>query len=417
MLVDLSNRSGIDLDMATLTKNVDGNVLVIDYNPGQLDSNQVNNLTINGVPLHDLLANDYFKFDAFDIQMDPKAVGACNVIFELIKRIKLDGKDELLAMHLADYLFNRFLGIWDSLNKQKLFIPALRLWYKIFDMVWYWENENGVLIHKGTPYFAHAFSLYVLGDIATSYLYVSNAVEEDKISYSHTSSPNKYRDSPAYKLATIVDDPRNMLYDLVKELKGRLTSFIDSYNSYLGKKFTYAEFEAKFLRNNSLEQLIFYFVYRLSYLIRWERAHHRAIQNEFTQLHNLDLIFDFCLIVDKVFEETYHGDSIGKNVFEYWKVKRWLSAKENNARDLKRVLNADIDLEAEPDVVVPRLLNQSCNCNGRAISKEMSILLLLWHLRNYAGHRITAQKVLVDSFDDIIKFLMYALFMAIEILP
>jgi hypothetical protein len=407
--------------MTTLTKNVNGNTIVIDYNPSQLNPNQINSLTINGVPLFDRLPDGYFQYDVFDIQLDPQAVAICNIIFDLIKKIKLDQQDELLAVHLADYLFGRFLYIANSLNNRKYFIPALRLWYKIFNIVWCWENENGSSIHKGTPYYGIAFSLYVLGDIATSYLYVSNAVEEDKIAYSHTSMPDKYRDSPAYKLATIVDDPNNMLYDLVKELKNRLTSFIDNYNSYLGKRFTYAELESKFLRNNSFEQLVFYFVYRLSYLIRWERAHPKAVQNEFTQLHNLDLIFDFCLIVDKVLQARFGGKMIGENIFELWNARNWLASTHINSKEKSKTIKDSIkpyvDLDGDPDDKVHKLLNQNCMYNGSHISKEMSVTLLVWYLRNYGGHNIKAQKILVDSFDDIIKFLMYALFMAIEVLP
>ena len=67
-----------------------------------------------------------------------------------------------------------------------------------------------------------------------------------------------------------------------------------------------------------------------------------------------------------------------------------------------------------PDVIIPKLLQMTVKYQGKQVQKEVFIMLTAYHLRNYAGHNIAQQNVLTTQYDEIVKQLFTALFLAID---
>ena len=66
-----------------------------------------------------------------------------------------------------------------------------------------------------------------------------------------------------------------------------------------------------------------------------------------------------------------------------------------------------------PQDVVQDLLNY-IQRPASNIPKEVYVMLLAYHLRNYAGHNIDRHDVLISKYDEILENLFMAVFLAIK---
>lgn len=396
------------------TYNIKGKQIEIEYDSGITDKNIITCVTIDSELLQNIcLSNVILK--GLDVIIDKKIYEVSNLIFDGIGILRQQG-NYLLAFHLADHLFNYFGGVCREMKKDGRHLHCIKLWIIVCNMVWDWESKNNEKIHKGTPYHFMGQTLIEMGDIDSGFSFVFNAVEEDKRSNKEIGNPDGYKSAPAYMFVTSADNPRNSMYPLIVENIIKLQHYFDDYQKSLGGQITAIDFEDKFLHQPSLEEIAFFFVYNLRQLIKYEKmTRSEVLQNEFSKLKNLDLIFNLCLIVDKVLSKKYSQPAkkenmIGTNVFEYCKDK--LSISEKNAKEL--IKNVDIKIDNDPDKVVPLLLRCNVKYKGQIIDKKMATMILVWHLRNYGGHNIKGQQTLITDFPEIVKHIMYALFLAIE---
>jgi hypothetical protein len=76
-----------------------------------------------------------------------------------------------------------------------------------------------------------------------------------------------------------------------------------------------------------------------------------------------------------------------------------------------------LDLKGlQPDQIIPRLLSKQELYNNQTVRGEIFDLLLTYKLRNYGGHNIKQQSVFTNSYRIIIKRLIFALLISIEVL-
>ncbi|MFQ6126473.1 MAG: hypothetical protein ACE5R6_17950 [Candidatus Heimdallarchaeota archaeon] len=124
-------------------------------------------------------------------------------------------------------------------------------------------------------------------------------------------------------------------------------------------------------------------------------------------MKNLEAMFKIGLVIDKVLFKKYKKDSLGKNIQELWLNKRWIA---------HRISPIPIHPGLRDDLTtfIPAVLTGGAEYDGNPVSTEMSYFLLPWRLRNYGGHNIEAQTVLVRHYEEIMKYLMSALFIAVE---
>ena len=398
--------------MKTVQKDVNGRHLEIIYDDNDIDQNVIGTLKIDSIELSKRLQQiGNLRVSDQEVIFSTELKQLSNLIFETSHTLELDDK-HLLAFHLVDYYFNHFTGIWRKFFVRGQYVLAANLWIKLCQIIWEWEAKRSIKIHKGSPYYFLGRTLIISGDLDSGFLFVFNAIEEDKRTSKKISLPDRYKQVPAYMFATLVNDPRNLMYDFVQKMVQEIQRLLRQYNN-VGGSLKYEDFERKFLHNERLEEISFFFVYNLLQLLKQRTlTRPEIIQNEFTKLKNLDTIFNLCLIVDKVLEEKFHGDSIGANVFNFYHSRGWVT--EKHAGELKKVLKSDVDLDKDPDNVVKPLLDSSAKYKGSSMNELMSAMILVWYLRNYGGHNIRGQNVLVKSYQGIIERIFFALLAAVE---
>jgi len=318
----------------------------------------------------------------------------------------------------ADAFFGSFTPTWNGLLQQRRVFDAVQLWVSVLTEVRDWEKQSNKTVHKGTPYYFLGATHIFGGDYDLGFRYVYDAIEEDKSSDSKTGHIGAYRNAPAYMLVSLVDSPKNFLYQpIVLPARRRIDQFLQQYRGSTSSTMKLTDFENKFLSSAVLEFQKLFFVYVLLEMIKRENAWDPAgIANDFTKMKNRDILFDLCLVIEEILKAKYSVGSISKGVYKLCSARRWLSSEDIDVGKLNENLSPMITgpTAPGPDVVVPALLDGTLTYRGNRVGKEMSWLILAWHLRNYAAHELTPQEVLVRRYKETAQALMNALFLSLE---
>jgi hypothetical protein len=399
--------------MVTWSQVTNGKNVEIEYDPSIIDRNFIKNVVIESASLQDLYVPNQPIIQGEQVFFSQNLISMTNLIFDTAGLLKKKGEYKL-AWHLLDYLFNHFGGTWKQMLNNGLYVHGGKLWIGVCGLVWDWESRHNERLHKGTPYHFLAQTLLHIGDIDTGFTLVFNAIEEDKRTHSEVGNPEGYKSAPAYMFVTSVDNPNNSMYHLISGRIIRLQEYFIDYKNELNGNMNSIDFDNEFLHEPRLREVAFFFTYNLDQLIKQEKmTKPELLQNDFSKLRILDFVFNLCLIVDKVLGRkysTHSKDTIANNVLGYCRDK--LSLQEVNPSKLKNNLN--INFYNEPDTVVPVLLNYGLTYKGQPADKKMTALVLTWYLRNIGGHTIKGQQTLITDFPNIVKQIMYALFIAIE---
>lgn len=150
------------------------------------------------------------------VMISPDIRQACIDVFDAIKHVKQVNKDEELAAYLAAHLFERFTIFWlyELLGKARD-ILGIHLWQSVLAITEDWEKTNGVKIHTGTPNFFLAENYLLLGNTEQGFLYLYQALEDDKI-LNQLAPVFCYPDkAPAYYTATMRAEQGNHMYYIV----------------------------------------------------------------------------------------------------------------------------------------------------------------------------------------------------------
>jgi hypothetical protein len=342
-----------------------------------------------------------------------------NQVFDAIHDVNRQGLNGFIAITAADRFFESFTPLRQSLFGFGFQLASSEMWAQLLRCTLSWESSHSAHIHKGTPFFFLGESLIFQGDIDTAFLFIYNALEEDKAWSSALNRPNEYKQAPAYLTATISDNQANALYNaVVRPIREEIAKYALSFSSATSASFTLADFQANFLDKAALEEIIFFFVYNMYVHLqrnRFKQARH-FFENDFTKIKNLDMIFNMCLIIEEFLQHRFAGGRspyyISDGVLELARTRQWIASGETVKQFFGKL--SGVNLDADPTTTVPVLLSGNVLYDNQPLRQELRYLLLAWHLRNYGGHNIRAQDVLVKSYDQIFGWLMYALFIAIQ---
>lgn len=289
-------------------------------------------------------------------------------------------------------------------------ICGIQFWRKIIFISHEWESQNRKRIHKGTPYAFIAYTYLITGDIDTGFSYIYNAIEEDIKLKDICPTLNYPDNAPAYLTAVLSSNPNNIFMNLfVAKIRSNLEAYLGEYRNNFWKSLTIAEFDDKFLQNKTLGAIRYYFVFTCWAIFEYrQKVDTKLMQNDFSKLKNANWMFSLCLVIDKLLSNRYNTQYISKGILEF-------------CIDTKLTTKIDFDLlgkekipQGTPDTVIPKLLAMDLSLNGSPIRKEIQCLLVAWNLRNFAGHNIQTQNIIVGNFEDLLRILLYDVFLVVE---
>jgi hypothetical protein len=342
-------------------------------------------------------------------------------VFDMIKAASTTGIDPFVCGSAADKLFGAFGGMWLSLARKGFQLASTELWKMVLDWTATYELVNNLHIHKGTPLFFRGGSLLTQGDVDAGFSYVYDAMEEDKALATSIGRPARFKESPAYKTARIVNSNQNALYILVVvpcrlSIRRFIRSFGRNYPSYttsMGTPLTMKVFESEFLSKPSLEQVIFFFVYNLYRHVRRSRFGKNS-KNDFMKLSNANTFFNMGLIIEQVLKERFPTGTkhyIADGICQLAGARGWIPPGEDKYQFIRKL--SGVHPRQDPSSVIPTLIAGNPLYNNRPMREEMKCLLLAWHLRNHAGHNVQAQDLFVSQYETLFRWLIFALFISV----
>jgi hypothetical protein len=386
------------------------------------DGVNILSVEIEGIELRNIILTEMnsfninYKYDRpleSTIQLPESMEKLSYKVFNVIKELNKDDQNGCLQAILATYYFDSFTIIRDELLKKGHHLFSIKIYENIIQFVLNWEaSSEGCRIHKGSLYFFMAYTFLMYGDVDKGFIYMYNAIEDDK--YLNLKCPrlNYPDEAPVYKTACLKDDKNNNMYPIVMEIRSSLKTYIDRYNIEFNRNLDLTKLDKDFFQNKSIEDIKYFFVYTYWKLYEiYFKIREELIDNDFSKLQSLDVFFNLCLILDKILQSNpkYGKDALGENITNICHKKKWLSVIDNES--LRRHLNWKND---DIDVIIPKLLTMSTLPSGKSLSKEAKYLLIAWKLRNFGGHNINTQSILVKKFDELCKIILCCIFISIE---
>jgi hypothetical protein len=380
---------------------------------------RVSKVLVNGENLDDLIIGGFseimWKFEPIEpisskIIFTTKYGQIFQDIFKVIDELFSANRD-CMAAYLSSFLFERLTPYWNGLIQNGQHIMGITFWKEIISIVHKWEKENGKHVHKGSPYAFVAYNYLLLGDIDTGFSYLYNAIEEDIKLECSCPTLNYPKDSPAYLTAILSSNPKNMfMARFIAEIRSNLENHLSEYRSYFGKTLTLSDIDNIFLQNTALDTIRFYFVFTYWTIFEYQgKVIPKMMQNDFSKLKNASWMFALCLVIDKLLNYRYNTIKMGDGVKKYSISKKLISED-----DLNHLIGRENIANGDPDAIISRLLSIYLSYNGSWVSKEIQCLFVAWNLRNFAGHNIQGQNIIVSNFEDLLKILLYDIFLIIE---
>ena len=315
---------------------------------------------------------------------------------------------------LCATLFESLAGFWEQmLLSQNLDRLGISFWRQILDIVNNWqENNDGIFIHKGTPYYFLAENYFLVGDLDSAFTYLHNALKIDE----QTWQWEREGHVGAYSLSKMIDDPYTQMNYLTKNHRKQLDGFIKKFNSEFGD-LTLEEVSNKFLKNEEKYHIIsYFFVFTFHSIIH--HMHNLKLEtpeNYFSKVRSLDMIFNLCLIIDDIlknrFLDSFPDDKkyISNGIHEYCKKFNfdYMTFQKNWKQERK------FD-RTNPNKTIQLLLQKEEKYEGNSLPKEVFTLMLAHYCRNIGAHSLNENSFFVTQYQKIIDELMMGLFLAIK---
>lgn len=384
-----------------------------------MDGNKA--LLFNGQPLN-FLDGEYFSFqdpvlpfnaNKDEIEFSPEIKEICFKFFDTVKKMYEDGVDERPSSILVATLFEKFAGYWKHTllchHREKI---GIKFWKTVLGYVNEWKLDNpDIFIHTGTPYYFLSENYFLVGDYDSAFTYLHNAIQIDKQSWQW----NYEGHIGAYSLAKMIDDPRTQMNYFTQDIRTELIKYLEEFNSEYDC-LTINEFDNKFLKNEDKYDVIGYFFTATFYTIIHNQRNSRLETNEnyFSKVRSLDMIFNLCIIIDKIlqkrfFQETEIAD-IFQGISKLFEINQWVNYRELN---LNWKNQGKFD-ESKPEISIPLFLQKQEKYSNQDLPKGVFVMLLSHYCRNLGAHTLNDKSVFVENHEKIINDLMMALFYCVK---
>lgn len=370
----------------------------------------------------DFVNDKYFSFNEInspfnperdEIIFNPEIKKICFNVFDTVKEMYEKGIEERSSSLLAATLFEKFASYWSrvllSHNKDRI---GIVFWRKILNIVKEWKIMNpDIFIHTGTPYYFLAENYLMIGDYDSGFTYLHNALQIDKQSWQW----NYEGHMGAYSLAKLIDDPKTQMNYLTRNVRNELIKYLEKFNVEYDS-LTINEFDDKFLKNEGKYEIIGYFFTATFYTIIHNKRNSQleTIENYFSKVRSLDMIFNLCIIIDKILKKRFFQENESKDIHhgisKLFESNHWVDYSElyNNWKNQGKYT------ESNPETSIPLFLNKQENYGAHKLPNGAYVMLLAQYCRNLGAHTLNDKSVFVDNHDEIINDLMMALFLSVK---
>jgi hypothetical protein len=356
------------------------------------------------------------------LQLTPGGVtlpaGLVSIIVELLDSIAaIPAAEAAKKVYLADHIFGHLI-IDSPIPNPKLKVAISS---EILRVVENWEATHEI-VHKGTPYYFLAETYLAQGDIPSAYIYFFNALEQDRINFPTVGK--NVRTGAAYLTTSLVDDINNALYNqVVVPLRTYLQSFITHYCLSTGSTLSLNSVDNRFLQHNDFEDIKRFFVasiHEIYHLAPLNSTH--LINNDYSKLKISDTLFNLSLILDQILQKrflaaaTRYEKNMANAIYRLALQLTWTNnTADRDARTFIGHISPNLN-SGTPDQILPSILDGTATFHGNVLTPQQKAVFLAYHLRNFGGHNIGTQDILVNRYGEILLTIMDAILTSIEVL-
>jgi hypothetical protein len=308
-----------------------------------------------------------------------------------------------------DKFFGAFTPIWLDLIRRRHYFKAIKIWQFALGLAVDWQRRNRPSkIHKGTPYYFLGVTAILNNELENGFLAFHQAMKEDQ-----RLAGRRTPEAPAYWFATLDSSRQNQFFKLkVEQMAMYLSERLEEYSTNRGGSLRVQDFRRRFLRLKKLREEVFYFVYLMFKLKKLVKETHKVYKkNIFSSLLHAKLLFDFCLISDKVIENKNPAHS--SRHLSFWDEMMFLSSPNIALLSFNRRKLSTInrDFERNFTTTMYDLLLGRYHLSLSDIEKDFAIA---YGIRNFAAHKIQNQKVLYNRMIELAQSILNTLFFTVE---
>lgn len=305
---------------------------------------------------------------------------------------------------------NRLFDILANSWLRGVVIPTLQpdLFRHTVGLVEQWEvdHPSEPPRHKGTPYYWLGMGYTLLGDLDRAFLYMHLALEEDR-----RTSGEKVPEMPAFAFVSLDAQKQEQAF---KEAVDAYAAFIEErlagYRKDTHGSLTLPVLREKVIAAESRWDGMFHLVYATARIRHLELLGPVVTNTAFGRNLLGQAIGDICVVAEEWLREGWPGDG------EFLKhAVRFLRSR--GITDAQEVVDSVATASgADWGGTVTALLDGTHRSARRALSAVELDITTAWQMRNSAAHRVTANELIAERFEDIERRAYGAVFAIAEAL-
>lgn len=311
-----------------------------------------------------------------------------------------------------DEFFGAFTPIWLDLIQRRHYVKAIRLWNFAVGLALDWQSRNKPnRIHKGTPYYFLGVTAILNNELENGFLAFHQAMKEDL-----TLSGGKTPQTPAFWFITLDSTRERQFFKLkVDQIAQYLSERLDEYSTNRGGSLGLAGFRRRFLRLRKYREEVFFFVYllfKLRKLVVETSITYK--KNIFSSILHSKILFDLCLISDKVIENknpdrnTRRLSFRDEMLFLSSSTIPLLSFTQNDISTINR------DFDQNFGNTMYDMLLGRYHLLGRSLSNIENDFAITYGMRNFGAHKIQNQPVLYHRMPELAQNILSTIFFTVE---
>lgn len=308
-----------------------------------------------------------------------------------------------------DQYFSYLATIANQYFEHELWHKAELFWQRAVQPALQWESENeGQLIHKGTPFYFWGMAAILRGELDMGYPLMHQALQED-IRIHNDIRPN----TPAFSFSTLDYENVEQAFRMWPRHQANfLNQFLQNYQRIYGSSLSLSSFRSRFLVNPSNLDIDFIFAYTIGRLVLFDRVPLYARQNVFTSQLMITIIFYLLLIIETSIKIHNPGGRYFRNQVIYLSNVANMGITEDQLSEINSGFNRNTSLHLVADILDGNFSFQ----DGNLLTGLNSDILLAYGLRNYGAHNIYSVPIIRERFTQISQSLFNVLFRVVEVL-
>jgi len=299
--------------------------------------------------------------------------------------------------------------LWNPAQAEGKYFLANLIWENTFHIIYEWEqNHPGQRVHKGTGYYFWAVTCIQAGALEKGFLLMHQALEEDKNSYGVPDPP-----TPAHAFVTLNHKKKSQYFrDKVMQVAQFVDEKLIEYRSERGMVLSFSDFRAKFLKNKTLQEEVFSFVYEAFHLrVLSTDIHQNLTHNTFGSLSQTKTLLSLCLIIENVIALKNPKKRQFSDHIIFLCNQAGLSL---NINKVKEQLNHEGFKKDFPGTLQKIIDSKYTFLDGSPLLLIEGDLAITYGFRNFGAHRLEDQPIIYKRFAEFVQKILNVLFFSIE---